>query len=280
MHPQSDEHGNLFIRTDQLDGETDWKLRKAVKHVHDGVRECGEVEWLSSSGARVTCARPTENIYEFAGVYEDEASGVREALSLENTVWASTVLANGRMVGLVVQAGRETRMSMNSREPKTKFGLLDAEVNAMTVWLFALMAVLAALVVVVSRPQMEFTHMVTQYVRYFILLSNIIPISMRVNLEFAKLVYAYKIGQDASIEGTITRNSNIPESLGRVSYLLSDKTGTLTQNDMIFKRLSLEQCSFSYEECDEMRRILREQWQRSSRPMQDVCDRGAVQVQK
>jgi phospholipid-translocating ATPase len=51
---------------------------------------------------------------------------------------------------------------------------------------------------------------------------------MRVNLEFAKLVYAYKINRDQSIAGTITRNSNIPESLGRIQYLLTDKTGTLT----------------------------------------------------
>lgn len=26
-----DEQGTLFLKTDQLDGETDWKLRKAVK---------------------------------------------------------------------------------------------------------------------------------------------------------------------------------------------------------------------------------------------------------
>lgn len=39
---------------------------------------------------------------------------------------------------------------------------------------------------------------------------------MRVNLEFAKLVYSYKINIDPEIEGTITRNSNIPESLGRI----------------------------------------------------------------
>ena len=51
---------------------------------------------------------------------------------------------------------------------------------------------------------------------------------MRVNLEFAKLVYSYWISTDKDINGTIVRNSNIPESLGRIHYLLSDKTGTLT----------------------------------------------------
>lgn len=39
---------------------------------------------------------------------------------------------------------------------------------------------------------------------------------MRVNLEFAKLKYSYHINIDYRIEGTITRNSNIPESLGRI----------------------------------------------------------------
>lgn len=30
----SQEDGTVFIRTDQLDGETDWKLRKAVNFTH------------------------------------------------------------------------------------------------------------------------------------------------------------------------------------------------------------------------------------------------------
>ena len=63
---------------------------------------------------------------------------------------------------------------------------------------------------------------------------------MRVDLEFVKIKYYYDMNIDKKIEGTIVRNTNIPESLGRIQYLLTDKTGTITQNDMIFKKLSME----------------------------------------
>lgn len=76
--------------------------------------------------------------------------------------------------------------------------------------------------------------------RYILLLSSIIPISMRVNLDFAKLIYCYKINNDLQMAGTVARSSQIPEELGRIQFILTDKTGTLTQNDMTFKRLSLE----------------------------------------
>jgi len=72
------------------------------------------------------------------------------------------------------------------------------------------------------------------------MLSSIIPISLRVNLDIAKLYYSYLINNDPDIPQTIARNSNIPEELGRIGFLLTDKTGTLTKNEMIFKRLSLE----------------------------------------
>lgn len=47
--------------------------------------------------------------------------------------------------------------------------------------------------------------------KYFLLLSYIIPISMRVNLDFAKLLYKYQIDHDQHLKGCQCRNSNIPE---------------------------------------------------------------------
>lgn len=78
------------------------------------------------------------------------------------------------------------------------------------------MIILSAVVTFFSQKRLIFSYIPTMYVRYFVLLSNIIPISMRVNMEFAKLVYSYKINKDKEILGTIARNSNIPESLGRI----------------------------------------------------------------
>lgn len=54
--------------------------------------------------------------------------------------------------------------------------------------------------------------------------------SLRVNLDMGKIVYSWVIRRDSKIPGTVVRSSTIPEQLGRISYLLTDKTGICVEN--------------------------------------------------
>lgn len=124
----------VFIRTDQLDGETDWKLRHAVK---------------SERGYEMLVVEPPKlDIYEFKGVIKSEAH--RELLSLENTVWANTFIAAGSIMGIVIYTGKETRSAMNSREARYKMGRLDKELNFLSKVLFVFMCLLSTVIVLVS----------------------------------------------------------------------------------------------------------------------------------
>ena len=88
--------------------------------------------------------------------------------------------------------------------------------------------------------------------RFLLLFSYLIPISLRVNLDMGKIFYSWSIQKDKDIPGTVARSTTIPEELGRVSYLLTDKTGTLTQNQMVFKKLHLGSVAYCHETFDEI----------------------------
>ena len=70
------------------------------------------------------------------------------------------------------------------------------------------MVILTAGFVLLQKTQLKYIPI--QFMRMLILLSSIIPISMRVNLDFAKLFYSYLINNDKYIPGAVTRNSNCP----------------------------------------------------------------------
>ena len=114
---------------------------------------------------------------------------------------------------------------MNQKKIRSKMCLLDMEVNFLSKLLFGLMVMLSAIITMLNGFTGQFEML---FFRCILLLSSIIPISLRVNLDLAKMYYSYSINSDEEILGSVARNSNIPEDLGRLSYLICDKTGTLT----------------------------------------------------
>lgn len=72
-----------------------------------------------------------------------------------------------------------------------------------------------------------------------------VPIAIYPMVEVLKLVLSNWIWSDDSMKdekgGCDVWNSNILEELGQVHFIFSDKTGTLTQNKMIFKKFSVDQ---------------------------------------
>lgn len=238
----------LFIRTDQLDGETDWKLRRAVAGTQSFMRD----EDLLFNNCQIEAEAPKKEIYDFAGTFVDpnDPSGAKEPLTLENTLWANTVVASGRAICVVVYNGNETRSMLNTSTPQSKIGKLDLEVNRMSKMLFLLLFSLSALLTELRG----FTgQWILYFCRYFLLLSAIIPISMRVNLDMAKIAYTTFIETDGQkMPGCTVRNSNLPEELGRIEYILTDKTGTLTQNEMSFKKLHLGSMLFARDSLEDI----------------------------
>ncbi|KAF6063295.1 phospholipid-translocating P-type ATPase, flippase family protein [Candida albicans] len=251
----SESTGEVFIKTDQLDGETDWKLRIACAATQASQNTKQIVDSVS-----VIVGNPSKSIHHFNGqlIYKSpsttgSASPISNnetyALSIDQTLWANTVLASGTAVGMVIYTGIETRQSMNTTKTGVKTGLLELEINGLSKILCAVVFILSLVLVLAHGFPLK-TAWYLDIMRFLILFSSIIPVSLRVNLDLAKSVYASQIQNDSSIAGTIVRTSTIPEDLGRIEYLLSDKTGTLTQNDMELKKLHLGTVSYAGDAMD------------------------------
>lgn len=253
--------GETFIRTDQLDGETDWKLRLASPLTQS-------LDPRDFVRLKIVAEKPSKEVNEFVGTVEyasrspSTVEGIEpdhtiksSPLTIDNTAWANTVLAsNATVLAVVVYTGAQTRQALSTSQSRSKSGLLENEINNLTKILCALTLTLSIALVAVrgieGRPGQDWYVAVT---RFLILFSTIVPISLRVNLDMGKTVYARFIERDKDIPGTVVRTSTIPEELGRIEYLLSDKTGTLTQNEMDLKKIHVGTVSYANEAMDEVR---------------------------
>ncbi|CAF3393486.1 unnamed protein product [Rotaria socialis] len=81
---------------------------------------------------------------------------------------------------------------------------------------------------------------------YIILLNTLVPISLYISIEFIRLLQSKWIDWDNNMYyepnnvQAQARTASLNEELGQVEHIFSDKTGTLTQNMMTFKKCSIQ----------------------------------------
>lgn len=314
---------SCYIKTDQLDGETDWKLRKP-----SATTQKLKENFLNKMDCCLEIEEPKKAIYEFQGImniqfqakevsnrysrtnfkadetikkninyscfsklgeklinYEDNDLDIgnntkqfNDPLGLENTLWANTVLASSRCAGIVIYIGKETRSRMNCTEANPKVGAVDIELNHFAKLLFVIMFICSLLLVFLKGFSSNIENNFITFFRFIVLLSSIIPISLRVNSDIAKTINSKFISSDKQIPNTICRNSTLPEELGRIEYIFTDKTGTLTKNEMIFRKLYTENELFENEKLNDIKNILESECKLFDAPMLDILEYNNKQV--
>lgn len=228
--------GKCHIKTDQIDGETDTKIRRAVNFsqtIFEKKQNFLDVQ------LEVVIDAPNDLIYKFQGTMHEidinEKTVIKKyPITLENSVWAQCRISKGNIFGMVIYSGSDTKLMMSMEKTDPKRSKVDEELNTLSKLLFLIMIAGSVVLIIVKGFDNGWT---IQFFRYILLLCSIIPLSMKVNQDISKLFFAQRINSDEEMKNTLSRNSMIAEDLGRIEYFLTDKTGTLTKNEMIMKKI-------------------------------------------
>ncbi|XP_031198460.1 probable phospholipid-transporting ATPase VD isoform X2 [Mastomys coucha] len=266
----TDPDGICHIETSGLDGESNLKQRQVVRGYAEQDSEVDPEKFSS----RIECESPNNDLSRFRGFLE-HSNKERVGLSKENLLLRGCTIRNTEaVVGIVVYAGHETKAMLNNSGPRYKRSKLERRANTDVLWCVLLLIVMCLtgalghgiwlsryenmLFFNIPEPDGRVVSPVLTGFYVFwtmiILLQVLIPISLYVSIEIVKLGQIYFIQSDIDfynekMDSTIQcRALNITEDLGQIQYLFSDKTGTLTENKMVFRRCSVAGFDYCHEE--------------------------------
>nr|XP_033783628.1 probable phospholipid-transporting ATPase VB [Geotrypetes seraphini]XP_033783629.1 probable phospholipid-transporting ATPase VB [Geotrypetes seraphini] len=266
----SDQNGVCHIETANLDGESNLKQRQVVRGFLNQDAPFDPEAFKDT----IICEKPNNNLNKFKG-YMEQSNEERIGFSNDSLLLRGCTIRNTEeAVGIVVYAGHETKAMLNNSGPRYKRSKIERQMNVdvfSCVGLLFIMCFIGALghglstVAFNERPIFEVPENNGTYISpalasfymfltMIILLQIVIPISLYVSIELVKLGQIYFIHNDLDlydeeIDLSIQcRALNITEDLGQIQYIFSDKTGTLTENKMVFRRCTITGNEFSHQE--------------------------------
>ncbi|TFK44439.1 calcium transporting ATPase [Crucibulum laeve] len=259
----SEPEGLCYIETSNLDGETNLKIKQASPQTAP-LTAPARVMTLHGS---LRSEQPNNSLYTFEGTMDLISDGgvpkqvplgpdqlLLRGAQLRNTPW---------VYGLTVFTGHETKLMRNATAAPIKRTAVERQVNVQIVFLFILLLALSLGSTIGSSIRTWFFSSQQWYLvetasltgrakgfiedilTFIILYNNLIPISLIVTMEVVKFQQAQLINSDLDMyyaktdTPALCRTSSLVEELGQIEYVFSDKTGTLTCNEMEFRCCSI-----------------------------------------
>uniref|UniRef100_A0A8B9E1L4 Phospholipid-transporting ATPase IK n=1 Tax=Anser cygnoides TaxID=8845 RepID=A0A8B9E1L4_ANSCY len=245
-----------YVETADIDGETNLKFRQALPVTHRELTSEGSV---AAFDGRVTCEEPNSRMHSFTGTLQWR--GETYALDSERILLRGCKLRNTDFCyGLVIYAGFDSKIMRNCGKIKRKKTKLDRMMDRLVIIIFLVLLAMSLCLAIASgfwakTFQEKHTYLSALYKHtapakqaffsfwgFAILLSIIIPMSMYITFEFIYLVNSFFINWDLEMYYAVkdipakARSTSLNDQLGQIEYIFSDKTGTLTQNIMSFKK--------------------------------------------
>lgn len=246
-------NGVAYIETMALDGETNLKSKQACPLF---TKYCSSVSALGACAAEVVSEDPNLDLYNYEG--KAIVNGEAMPLTLNQVVYRGSTLRNtAEAIGVVVNSGEECKIRMNaSKNVHAKAPAMQFKVNKIVILLVFFVVILSVGCSVGNILWVQDTSSIAWYLNgyvvsfgqiligFVIVFNTLIPLSLYVSLEIVKigqvmLLRDIDLYDTASNTPMVANTTTILEDLGQVSYVFSDKTGTLTENLMQFRKMSV-----------------------------------------